>query len=445
MQRSFGQPEADLATQTVIYVGLIPFEWTEENLKAVVCSLGTVLSIHFGTDHFGKNKGFAFVEYLSPQQAKNAINVLLQSLATNPMTGYTRRFKANLSKEPNKNAHLTNRSPILPNPSAMPHGMQFPPDFAPQAPMNAPGAPQDGYSSRPHEQFNQPMQQRQVPIQNVTAAPPPPPVVSSAKSAVPERYLKASESLPIPQKLPFTTPDKISETLALLPPVEVIQLIANLKVILESGDVTRAADVFKLSPQLANAATQVLLLMGFVDEAVIQETMKSGGALPQASAGSASTQIQPPLNPQMQNNQNQFSTASVGSHAPVQPNFQGLDQGGFNRGAYIQPQNHQNYNQQPGYSQNYRQQNNFSRGYNSVQNHNQKFPPQGPSGLPQQTQGTNQGRWPHLPMSTQIKLANLAPNEAQVIADVLSMPMDQIGQLSSDRQEIIMNLRQQYM
>ncbi|RKP31051.1 hypothetical protein METBISCDRAFT_14880 [Metschnikowia bicuspidata] len=359
MQRSFNQQDVNLAAQTVIYLGLIPFEWTQENLKAVVCPIGTVLDIHFSLDHYGKNKGFAFIEYLTPQDAQNAISVLSQTQVKNPATGYTRRFKADLSKEPNKNAHILNRPPLLPSTAAMPSGVMYPLEFTPKAPGSALGSsqvpPSGTHNGRPQE-FGQPVQQTPDSMKELIVLPPP---ILSTKTSIPGKYVKAVEALPIPVKLPFTTPDKISETLALLSPAELIQLIANLKVIVSSGDMNRAADVFKLSPQLATAAAQALLLMGFIDEAVIQETMKSGGALPQDA---------------------------------------------------------------------------YSRPYNQMQN--SPLPPPPPQGP---------GRWPHLPISAQMKLANLTPNEAQVIAEVLAMPMEQISALAPDRQQVIMTLRQQYM
>lgn len=429
MQR--GNQDFDLANQTIIYLGLIPFEWNEENLKAVVCSLGTVLDIHFSMDHVGKNKGYAFIEYQTPQQAKNAIAVLLQSQFKNPMTGYFRRFKADLSKEPNKNSHITNRPPIIPNMNAMPQGMQFPPDFVPQITATAPPPPsQNQYSQQAPEPYNQAVQRPNNMNTSAQAPPPPPPNKAMlSELGIPEKFLKATEALPIPVKLPFATPDKISETLSLLPPAELIQLLANLKAILASGDMTRAADVFQLSPQLATAATQALLLMGFIDEGVIQDTMKSGGALPTA----AQPMSQPP---------NNFQNKPYGQElygAPPPMNQSGPQS--FNRAGYGNyPQ--QNYPQQGPPPQNHRPQSGYSRGYNQpptgMQNGNQSAPLPPPS-------SQSQGRWPNLPPSAQMKLANLAPNEAQVIAEVLLMPMEQINQLAPDRQNVIMTLRQQYM
>lgn len=458
MQRNLGQQEVNLALQTIIYLGLIPFDWNEENLRAVVCSLGPVLDIHFSMDHYGKNKGYAFIEYQTPQQAQNAIAVLLKSQVKNPMTGYFRRFKADLSKEPNKNANIPNRQPLALNPAAMPIGMQFPPDFVPQNPIIAPITSADSFNGIDPQQQQYGQQQRPGMVNASPAPPPPPPPsINLAKTIdVPEKFLKATELLPVPMKLPFTTPDKISETLALLPPVELIQLIANLKVMLNNGEVNRAAEVFQLSPQLAAAASQALLLMGFIDEAVIQETMKSGGALPQVAAPAA----QPNSNFQRSFTPNQYTTG------PPQP----VPQQEYNRNNYGQPllnfgqqqnfsqpqnlgqqqnfNNRQNFQQQghqntPPPPQNYRAQGNYGRGFNQQQVHmqgNNQMPPP-----PQMSQPQTQGRWSNLPPSTQAKLANLPPNDANVIADILSMPMEQFNLLDQERKSVILNLRQQYM
>lgn len=453
MQRS-NQGDANPSTHTIIYMGLIPFDWTEENLRAVVCSMGPVLDIHFSMDHYGKNKGYAFIEFQTAQQAQNAIAVLLKSQVINPMTGYTRRFKANLSKEPSKANNLTVRQPLILNPSAMPPGMQFPPDFVPISPAVPSMQYTDSYSQRGQDPYGQPQQRHGNMNSNLTPPPPPPPPASTVPTTeIPNRYLKATEILPIPKKLPFSTPDKISETLASLPPAELMQLISHLKVMLASGEVTRAAEIFQLSPQLATAATQALLLMGFVDEAVITETMKSGGALPHAVPETTPSGT----NFQRKNGNNQF-----GTNAPPPP--QGPPQD-FNRGNFYPQSNYgqqqgfgqqQNHGQSPNFGQagpqgghppphqNYRPQNNYNRNYNQIPNNSQGnsnvIPPPQP-----QNAAPPLGLWPKLPPATRIKLSKLPPNEANVIADILSMPMEQFNQLDAEKKNVIMGLKQQYM
>lgn len=422
--------------------------------------MGTVLSMHFLTDHYGKNKGYAFVEFQTPQQAQNAIQILLQSLVKNPVNGYFRRFKANLSKEPNKNAHIPNRPPFVASMSAMPAGMQFPPGFASQGSPSAASVNLNSNSyGRDQELYNQPTQRPGNMASLSTPAAPVPagPALTSIfpKIDFPEKYLKATKYLPVPVKLPFTTPDKISETLALLPPVELIQLISNLKVSLSTGDMARAADVFQLSPQLATATAQALLLMGFIDETVIQETMKFGGALPQAAVpvpvlNAAGANTKGNVGHLNQYNPNLYGSAvpmSQGSHESYRGNMsqkQGFGQHKFN--------NRQGFQQQGGYQssthtlqQNYALQNPSSHNYTQMPNSmlgNNPLPPPPPMQVPL-AQG--QGRWPHLPPSVQTKLANLPPNEANVVAEILAMPMEQVQLLAPDRQNVIIGLKQQYM
>lgn len=60
-----------------LYVGGLPFETTDEELKAFFQQAGAVQSATVITDKFsGRSKGFGFVEMSSPAEARQAINEL---------------------------------------------------------------------------------------------------------------------------------------------------------------------------------------------------------------------------------------------------------------------------------------------------------------------------------------------------------------------------------
>ena len=60
----------------VLYVGAIPYNWDVEVIKSVVSGSGPIVDVRCMMDNASKNKGFCFVEYLSPLDALNALTIL---------------------------------------------------------------------------------------------------------------------------------------------------------------------------------------------------------------------------------------------------------------------------------------------------------------------------------------------------------------------------------
>jgi cleavage stimulation factor subunit 2 len=60
----------------VLYVGAIPYNWDVEIIKSVVCGSGPIVDVRCMMDNASKNKGFCFVEYLTPLDALNALTIL---------------------------------------------------------------------------------------------------------------------------------------------------------------------------------------------------------------------------------------------------------------------------------------------------------------------------------------------------------------------------------
>lgn len=60
-----------------LYVGGLPFAYTEEDLKKLVAEYGTVESAVIIMDKFSnRSKGFGFVEFATDEEAKAAIDAL---------------------------------------------------------------------------------------------------------------------------------------------------------------------------------------------------------------------------------------------------------------------------------------------------------------------------------------------------------------------------------
>lgn len=387
-----------LTASSVLYVGQLPYEWDENIIKSVVCGSGNVVDVRLGFDYAGKNKGFCFVEYQTPQETQRALLLLSQIkiLNTQPnQKGQYKKLRIELSKEGLRSNGASDYKPILAlDRNNLPSTVQLPPEMlynGPPVPANngTPTSnftpmnqfqPQLGHQQQQHNQFN------------------------NAASHMLGNYLSTTpQGLPQSTSLPFSTPDKISETLSQIPPAQLIELISNLKSILSGPNANRAVDVFQLSPHLATAAAQALLLMGFIDGDVISESMKSASSTPvpqqQPMQSSMLNQPQPhvqhQMHPQMQP-MNQMQQMPL-STLPQIPNVQQM--------------------QNP---------------YGQIQQ--QQVPPTPPV-----------SRWPHLPPGAVSKLSAMAPDQADLIAQVLSLPVDQIRSLPPDKQVMVTNLRAQYL
>jgi RNA recognition motif-containing protein len=60
----------------VLYIGAIPYNWDVDVIRSVVCGSGPVVDVRCMMDNASKNKGFCFVEYLTPLDALNALTLL---------------------------------------------------------------------------------------------------------------------------------------------------------------------------------------------------------------------------------------------------------------------------------------------------------------------------------------------------------------------------------
>lgn len=101
--------------------------------------------------------------------------------------------------------------------------------------------------------------------------------------------------LPAGSEVPphLTAPDAISETLKTLPPVQLLDVLSQMKGLV-MNDPARATELLRQAPQLSYAIFQALLLLNLVTpdtlHTIIEQTVNAGGA---------STQVAPPVQPPM--------------------------------------------------------------------------------------------------------------------------------------------------
>lgn len=80
-----------------LYVGNLSFQSTESEIEDLFSNYGTVSSVKIITDRdTGKNRGFAFVEMSSSEEAQNAIEGL------NEKEAFGRNLRVNIAQEKEK-------------------------------------------------------------------------------------------------------------------------------------------------------------------------------------------------------------------------------------------------------------------------------------------------------------------------------------------------------
>lgn len=383
----------------VLYMGQIPYDWDEPIISLVVCGSGKVVEVRVGLDYAGKNKGFCFVEYQTPQDAQFAIPLLsmikLILPANQGQQPIVKKLRIDLLKEPfMRNGVMPVLKPLLQSDrSRLPPYVQIPPEML----AGAIAPPQQIMTMDPEI------------ASNIAAT------ALGPASSMPLRLTSAAQALPqsVPQSLNVS--DNINASLSKVPPPHLIQLVAQLKNIVSGPDPAQAAELLRSTPQLATTAAQALLLMGLVDTEVIQESMKTPAPAPApapAPVAALSVHSAPPPPQQFNNQQHHMAAPSQISHN------------------YNDRQHHNNSYAQPQYP---------------PQQHGSSVPPPNQAHPAQNQLLPPPNSWPGLPPSAQDKLRAMPVDQAQLIAQVLQLPQEQIRNLPADKQTMVMNLRQQYL
>lgn len=396
-RQPYGRSNNASSASSILFVGLVPFDWDENNMRSVVCGSGKVVDVRLGFDHVGKNKGFCFVEYQTPEDA--AYGKLLLSQVKIGQGNKIKNLRIEESKEGLRANNAASKQLMNLTREFLPPNVQIPDEMY----RNVPGNGGNG-NFNSNNQYNQPngqspMGQFQQPNQQPHGYNQPQ-VQQNNTQAVQAQV--TSRNLPQPPILPFIAPDKINQNLSQIPPPVLIELLGQLKNTVNTPEEQGATAIFQGNHVLATATAQVLLLMGLIDDEVINESSNATNATPQMDQGQYANQ-------QYQNQQ--------------YPNQQYQNQ---------QYQNQQYQNQpysNPNQSQPYSNQ-------SQIQNQNQ---------YPNQSYQQPQSQWPHLPPHTQQKLSQLPANQADLIAQVLTIPPEQIPSLEPEKQQMVNNLRAQYL
>ncbi|ANZ75270.1 BA75_02008T0 [Komagataella pastoris] len=294
---------------SVVYLGGIPYHWDLDTIKSVVYGSGRIVDVRCMMDHPGKNKGFCFVEYQTPAEAEKAVDIL----ARIHIQGNNRTLRAELSKEglrfgtvtKLKDELILDRSHFPPN-VTLPPEMTTNPNVMGNSAMNGGGGmPDNGlggldpsmlqqlseWSQNPEianiiqqlsnngmniqqiyqmlqQSINKPPQEQRPtnfnqPISGTN--------MEGGADVVPEYLLRASDLLELNTAVPFRADSVISENCSKLTPPVFVQLIANLKNALnKNASLEDTKNLLQKSPDSVTNIAQALLLMGLIDESVIQ-------------------------------------------------------------------------------------------------------------------------------------------------------------------------------
>lgn len=229
---------------SVVFVGNIPYDYTEEQLTDIFKQIGPVKNFRLVFDkENGRGKGYGFCEYLDAGNAQSAVRNL---------DGYdvgNRQLRVAFSDSDSNKTKAPTTGPAVGSTPVPP----------PQA-IPAAFAQQFGRGSVP---------------------PPGPP---EGNTAVPP--LPAGTQLPVG----ISATDSISRTLSAMPPMQLLDVIAQFKSLLQTNP-GQAEALLKQAPQLSYAILQALLLMNLVDAKVLTKVIASGSA-PQAPAQAAAAPMQ---------------------------------------------------------------------------------------------------------------------------------------------------------
>ncbi|CCH60231.1 hypothetical protein TBLA_0C04330 [Henningerozyma blattae CBS 6284] len=409
----------------------LPNDWTQDTISSVVAGSGPIVSVQSKKDpRTGKLTGIV-VEYTDSKTCQHGFELLnkIKHLPLKMEMIIPSKYKdtfLNGVKRPildlQRDSYPWDSNLELPFEMVT----QIP---IPRKPISQPAQPS---SSTPSSQ---------IPAGNNT----------SGSASIPDILGKASKHLPAFQPNIITSPDQISQNLSKIPPLQVIEIISNLKILAsQQGSNTRSQleEFLKTNRELIVTLSQALLEMGFIDYSIVTQvlsrfpsqqlqspqTMNAGLNMPnQMNRGMnmlmnpMAQQMNMQMNPQMNMNVNMGMNVNPMSVPPPPPMNMNMN---MNIPPPFMMNQGQNMNQQP-------------FGFN------QSAMPPPPSFRPTQSQPQLQPK-PQQAVSSNpninlTKLQSLPQAQQDMIKQVLTLTDSQIGSLPPDQKTMVANLRKEYL
>ncbi|QLL32971.1 hypothetical protein HG536_0D04930 [Torulaspora globosa] len=366
---------------STIQVTNLPADWTQDTVSSIVAGSGPIINISSKNDPRTGKLSAVLYDYKTSKDCKRALDIL--SRISNLPCQLERIIP------PNYENHAEGKSELTLNRDSFPwkSGLDLPFEMVSEVPLP-----------------------RKPVTTSATSG-----TSNDAKVAFPDILSKASQHLPQLQPGVLTVTDPVSENLSKTPPLQLIEIISNLK-ILASQDISRRSQLesfLKTSLDISVSVTQALLEMGFIDYNAVTNVIKSQA---QSNGSMANNMIKNGIG----------SATSSNSNTPMNQNMAPL-----NNRPMPMPIAPPFMAQQP-----QMQQPPMPFGF---------VPPPMPFMPPAPSQHSPPPIAAPQPGSiNMVKLQSLPQNQRDMIKQVLTLTDDQLRSLPVDQRTMVENLRKEY-
>lgn len=374
-----------------IQVTNLPTDWTQETVSSVLAGSGPIVEISSKTDpRTGKLSSVRF-DYKSSKDCKRAFDIL------NKIQNFPCKLERIIPPNYKDVDALSRNDELQLNRESFPwnSGLDLPFDMVSEVPLP------------------------RKPVQSS--------VTTNSSVVFPDILSKASQHLPQFQPDILKATDPVSTNLSKIPPLQLIEIISNLKILANQDSSKRAQleNFLRTNMEISVSVTQALLEMGFINYNVVTSVLKGQ---PRGTSGLFNTT---PSNGA--NNSNNNSTVNSNPNTPLNVNMAPLNSMAMPMPAPFVPPMVQQQQMPP-------------FGFvpppmpfmppNPAMN---LSPPNPPIVMPQPTIiQNNPGR---INMS---KLQALPQNQRETIETVLKLTDDQIQALPANQKAMVENLKKEY-
>ena len=399
---------------TCIQVSNIPNEWTSDTVTSVIAGSGRIVDINVKNDPRTGKLAYINYDYVSSRECEDAFNMLIK----------IEKFPCKLEKiiSPNYKERLDDMMNGVIRPSLELKRDAYPWDYS-----------------------------LELPFQMITAIPLPRKPNSQhnkdSNIVFPDILSKASQHLPPFKKnlLRVMDNDPISVNLSKIPPLQLIEMISNLKILANQGNSKKdqLSQFLSTNDNLVVPIAQALLEMGFFTEEIVNKVLKNinfNNNSNNTSNPSSISNTPLPIYNNISNNQN-INGDNINNHltggTPPQMVIPGMipPPVPFGFPGVIPPQPYMS-------SMNNSMTINTNTNFNS--NNNVAVSPLANMNNQQQST-TTPLRISNNKTINYNKLQKLPIEQQEMIKQVLTLTDDQLTQLPIDQQTMVYNLRKDYL
>lgn len=229
---------------STIQVTNLPADWTQDTISSVVAGSGPIINISSKNDPRTGKLSAVLYDYMTSRDCKRAFDVLKR--VSNWQCHLERIIPSNYE------THAEGKSELTLNRDSFPwkSGLDLPFEMVSEVPL---------------------------PRKPVVTSTTPGNGSNDAKVAFPDILSKASQHLPQLQPNALTVTDPVSENLSKTPPLQLIEIISNLKILAnqDSSRRNQLESFLRTNMDISVSVTQALLEMGFIDYNAVTNVIKS--------------------------------------------------------------------------------------------------------------------------------------------------------------------------